>query len=124
MDLVEKLRVGSLVAVQPALPGLNHRVYVGKVERTYPSERLAEVTLYRTADSGRSGPWQRRRWDLWMSDDGRPRKELIPEGEILCEVTLQEQAPTTESLERLAMYGVDVGTQPHRDRSLPPRRLL
>ena len=43
---------------------------------------------------------------------------------ILCEVFLQEQALTTESLERLAAFGVDVGTQPHRDRSLPPRRVL
>ena len=123
-DLVEKLSVGAFVAVQPDLPGLSQGVYVGRVERTFPAERLAEVTLLRTADTGRSGPWQRRRWDLWMEADGRPKRELIPEGEILCEVTLQEQALTTASLERLASFGVDVGTQPHRDRSLPPRRVL
>ena len=59
-----------------------------------------------------------------MEEDGRPKRELIPEGEILCEVTLQEQALTIASLERLASFGVDVGTQPHRDRSLTPRRVL
>ena len=37
---------------------------------------------------------------------------------------LQEQVLISESLERLASFGVDVGTQPHRDRSLPPRRVL
>ena len=58
------------------------------------------------------------------SVDGRPRRELVPEGEILCEVSLQEQALTTSSLERLAAFGIDVGSQPHRDRSLPPRRVL
>ena len=119
-----KLSVGAFVAAQPNLPGLNQRVYVGRVERTFPAERLAELILFRTADTGRSGPWQRRRWDLWMCEDGRPRRELIPEGEILCEVFLQEQALTVASLERLAAFGVDVGSQPHRDRSLPPRRVL
>ena len=123
-DLVEKLSPGAYIAAQPNLPGFSQRVYVGRVERTFPAERLAEVTLLRTADTGRSGPWQRRRWDLWMGADGSPKRELIPEGEILCEVTLQEQALTTASLERLASFGVDVGTQPHRDRSLPPRRVL
>ena len=121
---MEKLSVGSFVAVQPDLPGLARRIYVGRVERTFPAERIAEVVLFRTVDTGRSGPWQRRRWDIWMCEDGRPRRELVPEGEILCEVTLQEQALTVDSLERLAAFGVDVGTQPHRDRSLPPRRVL
>ena len=78
----------------------------------------------RTSDTGRSGPWQRRRWDLLSDADGRVKKELLPESEILCEVSLQEKALTTESLERLAAFGVDVGTQPHRDRSLPPRRVM
>ena len=123
-DLVEKLRVGAFIAVQPDLPGLSQRVYLGRVERTFPAERLADVILLRTADTGPSGPWQRRRWDLWMRDDGRPRRELNPESEILCDVSLQEQALTTSSLERLAAFGVDVGSQPHRDRSLPPRRVL
>ena len=118
-----KLVVGSFVAVQPDLPGLHQRVYLGRVERTFPAEALAELTLMRTSDTGRAGPWQRRRWDIWMCDDGRPRRELVPEGEMLCEVALQEQALTVESLERLAAFGVDVGTQPHRDRSLSPRRV-
>ena len=72
-DLVEKLSVGAFVAVQPDLPGLSQRVYVGRVERTFPAERLVEVILLRTADTGRSGPWQRRRWVLWMCEDGWPR---------------------------------------------------
>ena len=59
-----------------------------------------------------------------MMGDGTVRKELVPEREILCEVTLSDQALTSTSLERLAVFGVDVGTQPHRDRSLPPRRAL
>ena len=121
-DLVTKLVVGSFVAIQPDLPGLRQRVYLGRVERTFPAEALAELTLMRTSDTGRAGPWQRRRWEIWTHDDGRPRCELVPEGEMLCEVHLQEQALTVESLERLAAFGVDVGTQPHRDRSLPPRR--
>ena len=69
-DLVEKLSVGSFVAVQPDLPGLSRRIYVGRVERTFPAERIAEVVLFRTADTRRSGPWQRRRWDIWMREDG------------------------------------------------------
>ena len=123
-DLVSKLRVGSFVAVEPELPGLRHRVYLGRVERTYPAERLAELSLLRTSNAGQAGPWQRRRWDFWMMGDGRMRKELVPAREILCEVSLQDQALTSASLERLAVFGVDVGTQPHRDRSLPPRRVL
>ena len=123
-DIVEKLRVGAFIAVQPDLPGLAQRVYVGRVERTFPAERLAEVTLLRTIGAGQAGPWQRRRWDLWMTNDGRSRREVVPESEILCEVSLQGQALTTTSLERLAAFGADVGTQPHRDRSLPPRRVL
>ena len=59
-----------------------------------------------------------------MQEDGKARKELVPEQEILCEVTLKDQALTPESLECLAVFGIDVGTQPHRDRSLPPRRAL
>ena len=121
---MENLSVGAYVAVQPNLPGLSLRVYLGRVERTFPSERLVEVTLLRTAETGRAGPWQRRRWDLWMDSAGRAKRELLPESEVLCEVALQEQALTTSSLERLATYGVDVGSQPHRDRSLPPRRAL
>ena len=81
-----------------------------------------EASLLRTAEAGRSGPWQRRRWDFWMDAQGKARRELIPEREILCEVSLRDQALTPESLERLAVFGVDVGTQPHRDRSLPPCR--
>ena len=57
-----------------------------------------------------------------MDPQGKARRELIPEQEILCEVSLKDQALTPESLERLAVFGVDVGTQPHRDRSLPPCR--
>ena len=123
-DLVANLQVGSFIEVQPTLPGMHHRVYVARVERTFPSERLAEVFLYRTASEGRAGPWQRRRWDLWVSPDGSARRELLPEAELLCPVTLEDQALTMDSLERLASYGVDVGTQPHRDRSLPPPRML
>ena len=59
-----------------------------------------------------------------MLEDGKVRKELVPEQEILCEVTLKDQALTHKSLERLAVFGIDVGTQPHRDKSLPPRRAL
>ena len=123
-DLVSKLRVGSFVAVEPELPGIRQRVYLGRVDRTFPAERLAELSLLRTSNTGQAGPWQRRRWDFWMMGDGKVRKELVPEREILCEVTLSDQALTSTSLERLAVFGVDVGTQPHRDRSLPPRRAL
>ena len=123
-DLVSKLRVGSFVAVEPELPGLKQRVYLGRVDRTFPAERMAELSLLRTSNTGQAGPWQRRRWDFWMMDNGTVRKELVPECEILCEVTLSDQALTSTSLDRLAVFGVDVGTQPHRDRSLPPRRFV
>ena len=123
-DLVSKLRVGSFVAVEPDLPGCRQRIFIGRVERTFPAERLAELSLLRTSNSSQAGPWQRRRWDLWMQEDGKVRKELVPEQEMLCEVTLKDQALTAEGLELLAVFGVDVGTQPHRDKSLPPRRAL
>ena len=123
-DLVSKLRVGSFVAAEPDLPGCRQRIYLGRVERTFPAERLAELSLLRTSSIGQAGHWQRRRWDFWMLEDGKVRKELVPEQEILCEVTLKDQALTPESLEQLAVFGIDVGTQPHRDKSLPPRRAL
>ena len=59
-----------------------------------------------------------------MQEDGKARKELVPEQEMLCEVKLKDQALTMESLELLAVFGIDVGTQPRRDKSLPPRRAL
>ena len=52
-----------------------------------------------------------------MDSTGRARKVILLEGEIFCSEELA-------SLEKLAGYGVDVGTQPHRDRSLPPRRAM
>jgi len=122
-DLVSKLRVGSFVAVEPDLPGYRGRIFLGRVERTWPAERLAELSLLRTSNS-QAGPWQRRRWDLWMQEDGKARKELIPEQEMLCEVKLRDQALTEESLDHLAVFGIDVGTQPRRDKTLPPRRVI
>ena len=78
--------------------------------------------LYHVPPDSRYGPWQRRPWALWAHQDGIPRMETVPADEILCQVTLMSGALDMQSLTRLAQLGIDVGTLPRRDHSLPRAR--
>ena len=81
---------------------------------------MAEVCLYHVPPESRYGPWQRRPWAVWATNDGRPKIEVIPLTEILCKVILKDGALDIASLTTLSGLGVDVGSMPHRDHSLPP----
>ena len=120
-ELLNTLCVGDLVACEPRTSQF-HRIHGARVERIFRSERQIEVVLFHVPPGSRTGPWQRRRWEVWLTDDGNIRKEVVTEHELLCQVHLQEGALTTDALESLAGCGVDVGTQPRRDHTLPPRR--
>ena len=80
---------------------------------------LLEVHLYHIHRDSRFGQWQRRPWELWHLDDGRPRVEVILATEVLCPVSLVEGALDQNPLATLSQLGVDVGATPHRAHSLP-----
>ena len=114
------LKVGDFVACEPQISPLNKKVFVSKVERIHSDQDLVQVTLYHVPATSRFGPWQRRPWEVWQ-ENGNIHSELVTIAEIICKVTLQNSALTQNSLETLAKYGVDTGTQPRRDSHLPRR---
>ena len=90
------------------------------MDRPFWEQGLVQVTLYHIPPTARFGPWQRRPWEVWQ-EDGRDRSELLAASEVVCKVELTNSALTQDSLERLAAFGIDTGTQPSRDSTLPPR---
>ena len=62
-DIFHNIKVGEFVACEPKTSQY-HRVHVARVERIWYEEKQAEVTLYHVAPGGRTGPWQRRRWEV------------------------------------------------------------
>ena len=107
------------MAVEPRTQQ-NKRIYVAKVKTVIQEQEMVEVSLYHVPTHARFGPWQRRPWALWTGSDGQPRTEVVPAAEILCQVNLKDDALDLASLTALAQCGVDVGSMPHRDHSLPP----
>ena len=120
--IFHSIKVGEFVACEPKTSQY-HRVHVGRIERIWYEEKQAEVTLYHVAPGGRTGPWQRRRWEVWTKESGEVRREVVTSSEIVCKVELVEGALTPDSLERLVTHGIDAGTQPRRDHTLPPRSI-
>ena len=127
-DLPEELTTshslipGDFVAVEPPKSiSPNKRVHVGRVELVHRNQNMAEVVLYHVGSLNRVGPWQRRPWTVMTDEDGRVRKCVLSYSEILCKVHLQNSALTQESLETLARIGIDTGSMPSRDSTLPPR---
>ena len=98
----------------------NKRIYVAKVRNVIRDQDMVEVALYHVPTHARFGPWQRRPWILWANAEGQPRVEVIPGSEIICQVTLKDDALDLASLTTLALCGIDVGNMPRRDHSLPP----
>ena len=115
---IDSLTKGDFVALEPN-PRRNKRVYLGRIQTIHHDQKLLEVLLYHVPADSRFGPWQRRPWSLWALPDGRPRLEVIPYTEVLCPVTFQENALDQKSLTTLSHLGVDVGSTPHRDHSMP-----
>ena len=62
-----------------------------------------------------SGPWQAIHWGIWADDEGRARKEVMSQDELICVVSLSNEALTQESLETLAVCRVPATDQPRRD---------
>ena len=120
LETMKSLVVDDIVAVQPRSSQFG-RVYLGKVIAAYPLHNQIEVSLMHVPPDARFGPWQRRKWDI-QSDDHGPKTEIITANELITAVQLVNGALTNESLEKLTVAGVNVGAQPHRDGSLPPRR--
>ena len=111
---------GDMVACEPqVLQG--KRVFVARIDTVHPGQELAQVTLFKVPATARFGPWQRRPWEIWQDEDGRAKSEIATFPEVVCKVTLKDGALTTESLEDLARLGVDTGTVPSRDATLPSR---
>jgi len=117
---IEQLRVGDLVCVSPRTSQFK-RIHVARVDRTFPAQGLAEVTLYWVPPGNRLGPWQARRWAVW-DEKGTIKREVIEQSELLCKVELVHDALTPESLERLTACGIPATQQPRRDSALPSRR--
>ena len=116
---INQFRLGDHVAIEPhAHKG---RVHIALVDTVYQDQGLLEVHLMHVPPDSRFGPWQRRPWTFWPTKEGHPKVEVVPVSEVLCKVTLQERALDLASLTTLAHLGVDVGSTPHRDRSLPPQ---
>ena len=117
--LIQRLNLGDFVAIEPRTQQ-NKRIYVAKVRNVIREQGMVEVSLYHVPAHARYGPWQRRPWTLWSNPDGQPRVEVVPASEVLCQVNLKNDALDLASLTSLAQCGVDVGSMPHRDHSLPP----
>ena len=120
-SLLQSLRVGDFVACEPKTSQFR-RVHIARVERIFRAEGQIEVVLMHVPAESRYGPWQRRKWKIWLTDLGQFRKEIITQQELLSQVVLKDDALSTDSLESLAVLGIDIGTQPKKDHSLPPRR--
>ena len=119
-DLIKDLRPGEYIAVEPKTSQY-HRVHIARVERVFPEDLVVEVVLMHVPKDSRFGPWQRRRWEVWTTDEGAVRKELVTVAELICKVRLVGDALDERSLEELATHGINTGTQPRRDHTLPPR---
>ena len=113
MELMGR-RSGEFVAVR-----VKNRVFVGKVARIFFTSKLVQVELWEVDANERFGPWSRRKWVPYVDAQGAQHIDIFPEGDILCKVVLKDQALTDGSLEKLALQGVPVGTQPTRDKSMP-----
>ena len=111
---------GDMVACEPqVLQG--KRVFVARIDTVHPGQELAQVTLFKVPATARFGPWQRRPWEIWQDEAGKAKSEIVTFPEVVCKVTLKDGALTNESLEDLARLGVDTGTVPSRDATLPSR---
>ena len=119
-EVVLSLKLGDFVAVAPKTSQY-HRIHVGRVERTYPEQQLAEVALYHVPSSYRFGPWENRHWELWTDSSGALKRETVTSSEVICLVNLVEGALSQESLEKLTAAGIPTGRMPGRDHTLPPR---
>ena len=117
---VDSLIVGSFVCVAPKTQQFS-RIHVARVERTFPGQSMAEVTLYWIPPGNRCGPWQARVWEIWQ-DKGVVKREVIGAEELVCSVSLHNGALTPTSLEALSVRGVPAAHQPRLDSTLPPRR--
>ena len=115
------LKVGDMVACEPRI-SQNKRVFIARVDRVHSQQELIQVTLYHVPPPARFGPWQRRPWEVWQ-EHGQIKSELLPMSEIVCKVELRNGALTLESLETLGSCGINTGTQPSRDSTLPSRQI-
>ena len=106
------LKRGTFVAVR-----FGGRVHVASVERVFVDQEQLEVTIYEVPTTGRYGPWVHRKWEV-CSRDGRVAREVIPATELVCEVSLQHGALTTDSLEKLSAAGYNTGAMPTRDKAI------
>ena len=55
----------------------------------------------------------------YLDGAGAQHVDIFHESDLVCVVTLSNQALTEKSLEDLAVLGVPVGVQPTRDKSMP-----
>jgi hypothetical protein len=119
-NIIDTLKMGDMIAVEPRTSSCRH-VHVARVDRVFPNQGQFEVILFEVPSTQRFGPWQKRTWAVWLDDRNLPRKGIVVAEEVLCHVKLLEQALDQESLERLAVLGVQTGAQPRRDKALPAR---
>jgi hypothetical protein len=97
-------------------------VHVARVERVFQDQGLCKVQILWVDQANRCGPWQARRWSFMADASGAQVTEVIPAAEFVCEVSLQGDALTHDSLERLVAAGVPASGVPRRDASLPGPR--
>ena len=119
---LEALKVGSFVAVETKLDA-HTQVFVARVNRKFTANRMLEVDVYQIPTNQRYGPWNRRVWELRADAMHVATRIIVPDTELLCEVSLVEGALSELSLEKLARLGVDVGSMPSRDKAIPARAL-
>ena len=84
---------------------------------------MLEVDIYEVPKTQRYGPWNRRVWQVRTDATNVVTRVIVPDTELLSEVTLVEGALSEMSLERLSRIGVDVGSMPHRDKAIPARTM-
>ena len=117
---ISNIKVGDYVALE-SLRHHRNRIHLALVSMIHQDQDMLEVQLMHVPQDSRYGPWQRRPWVLWSTPEGHPRVEIVPLSEVLCKVTLCEGALDLPSLATLSNFGIDVGSTPHRDHTLPPR---
>ena len=110
----DELRSGDFVAVK-----VQRRVFVGKIARLFFTSKLVQIELWEVDSNERFGPWARRKWVPYLDGAGAQHVDIFHESDLVCVVTLSNQALTEKSLEDLAVLGVPVGVQPTRDKSMP-----
>ena len=116
------LRVGLFLAIETKLDA-HIQVFVARINRIFSANRMCEVDVYQVPPNQRYGPWNRRVWEVRTDTANNITRIIVPDTEILSEVSLIEGALNDVSLERLARLGVDVGSMPHRDKAIPARSL-